>query len=463
MLRRPRSIAFRVASVFIFGMALIMVISTVVTLIVFLLADSKNPQRVAVDIVGKLLQSAMVYDRSGKLMLNEDGIAARIIGFADDKPEFWYLLSDGKQAVVHGTIPPEALGLIEQTPPQIFSSKFYYLTDGERHLGLRLADEKNPEHVVVLGGVSLTETQTIFASLWGVWPQGLYHFLGVILLATAMIVVIAVKRTIAVPVRRVVNSAAQIDGIPNGRRISDHATPAELKPMVGAFNTALMRIDDAFEAQRNFLAGASHELRTPLTKLRLKLDLVNDPKVRNDLIRDVTCLASIVTTSLQLARLSGQSLTFSTLNLTVVARSIIADHVPPALKQGMEIELKAPETPVKISGSEPAIRVALDNLIINAMRHAGGTKVLTIEVRSGGVLQMTDQGRGIPAAEREAMLRPYRRGSDPACEGTGMGLALVAQVMRAHGGSVELGDAADGGLVVTLVFPQTSKQISSTA
>ncbi|WP_431461035.1 histidine kinase dimerization/phospho-acceptor domain-containing protein, partial [Klebsiella pneumoniae] len=151
-------------------------------------------------------------------------------------------------------------------------------------------------------------------------------------IATTSIAVVVVKRSIARPVRRVVESAEQIDGLPNGRRISDSDTPIELKPMVAAFNTALTRIDTAFEAQRNFLANAAHELRTPLTKMRLKLEQVNDAELRGVLVRDTTRLGSIVTTLLQLARLSGQSLTFAELDLAAIGKAVVSDQVPMALK-----------------------------------------------------------------------------------------------------------------------------------
>ena len=260
-----------------------------------------------------------------------------------------------------------------------------------------------------MGGVSFAEIQTILVALWGIGPQGLYHLLGAVLVATATIAAISVKRVIASPVKRVVNSAEQIDGLPNGRRISDRDTPSELKPMVAAFNTALSRIDNAFEAQRHFLASVSHELRTPLTKLRIKLDQIENVATRDVLIRDAARLASIVTTSLQLARLSGQSLTFATVDIASAARMIVAEHVPAAMKQGMEIEFKAPEERIAISGSEAAIRVALDNLIINALRHAQGTEILTIEVLHPCIVRITDRGPGIPYAERSIMLRPFVR------------------------------------------------------
>ncbi|KQX52154.1 MULTISPECIES: sensor histidine kinase [unclassified Ensifer] len=457
-MRRPNSIAFPVAIVLILGMALMMVISTVLTVAVFLLTDGQSRKKIAVESVVELLQDGVSYDHTGKFVLEVEGvIAEKIIRLSEEQSEFWYFVSDGTQNIIHGAVPASVQDIIDTTSPQVFSSEFSYMAGQQRFLGLRKLNAEDPPKLVVVGGVTFSNAETLLVVLREIWPQGLYHLLGIVLVATATIAVVAVKRTIATPVRRVVDSAEQIDGLPNGRRISDRDTPIELKPMVAAFNTALGCIDNAFEAQRNFLANASHELRTPLTKLRLKLDLVQDPDVREVLVRDTARLASIVTTSLQLARLSGQALTFTMVDLAAIARAAIAEHVPSVMKQGMDIEFKA-EGRVIVPGSEPAIRLALDNLIINAMRHARGTEVLVVEVLQARIVRVSDEGPGIPAAEREKMLRPFVRGNTSASEGTGMGLAIVAQIMTAHNGSVALGEAANGGLVVDLAFPKTAKE-----
>ncbi|KQX29148.1 hypothetical protein ASD01_20855 [Ensifer sp. Root423] len=457
-MRRPNSIAFPVAIVLILGMALMMVISTVLTVAVFLLTDGQSRKKIAVESVVELLQDGVSYDHTGKFVLEVEGvIAEKIIRLSEEQSEFWYFVSDGTQTIIHGAVPASVQDIIDTTSPQVFSSEFSYMAGQQQFLGLRKLNAEDPPKLVVVGGVTFSNAETLLVVLREIWPQGLYHLLGIVLVATATIAVVAVKRTIATPVKRVVDSAEQIDGLPNGRRISDRDTPIELKPMVAAFNTALGCIDNAFEAQRNFLANASHELRTPLTKLRLKLDLVQDPDVREVLVRDTARLASIVTTSLQLARLSGQALTFTMVDLAAIARAAIAEHVPSVMKQGMDIEFKA-EGRVIVPGSEPAIRLALDNLIINAMRHARGTEVLVVEVLQARIVRVSDEGPGIPAAEREKMLRPFVRGNTSASEGTGMGLAIVAQIMTAHNGSVALGEAANGGLVVDLAFPKTAKE-----
>ncbi|QHG73767.1 hypothetical protein DQW09_28045 (plasmid) [Ensifer adhaerens] len=341
-MRRPNSIAFPVAIVLILGMALMMVISTVLTVAVFLLTDGQSRKKIAVESVVELLQDGVSYDHTGKFVLEVEGvIAEKIIRLSEEQSEFWYFVSDGTQAIIHGAVPASVQDIIDTTSPQVFSSEFSYMAGQQQFLGLRKLNAEDPPKLVVVGGVTFSNAETLLVVLREIWPQGLYHLLGIVLVATATIAVVAVKRTIATPVRRVVDSAEQIDGLPNGRRISDRDTPIELKPMVAAFNTALGCIDNAFEAQRNFLANASHELRTPLTKLRLKLDLVQDPDVREVLVRDTARLASIVTTSLQLARLSGQALTFTMADLAAIARAAIAEHVPSVMKQGMDIEFKA--------------------------------------------------------------------------------------------------------------------------
>lgn len=391
-MRRPNSIAFPVAIVLILGMALMMVISTVLTVAVFLLTDGQSRKKIAVESVVELLQDGVSYDHTGKFVLEVEGvIAEKIIRLSEEQSEFWYFVSDGTQTIIHGAVPASVQDIIDTTSPQVFSSEFSYMAGQQQFLGLRKLNAEDPPKLVVVGGVTFSNAETLLVVLREIWPQGLYHLLGIVLVATATIAVVAVKRTIATPVRRVVDSAEQIDGLPNGRRISDRDTPIELKPMVAAFNTALGCIDNAFEAQRNFLANASHELRTPLTKLRLKLDLVQDPDVREVLVRDTARLASIVTTSLQLARLSGQALTFTMVDLAAIARAAIAEHVPSVMKQGMDIEFKA-EGRVIVPGSEPAIRLALDNLIINAMRHARGTEVLVVEVLQARIVRVSDEG-----------------------------------------------------------------------
>ncbi|MFD9899483.1 sensor histidine kinase [Mesorhizobium sp. NPDC059025] len=447
-----RSIAFPVAALLVVGMAIVMLLGTVLTLAIIVSISAEDRLQINTSELSRTLGAAIAYDADGHLTLDRQKLATNIIEFAEAQPAYWYVIDDGRQVISHGQQPAEVKRVFDQTPREIQYSEFRYRQDNHDMLGIRSVSRGDGPKIVSVGGIVLSNWETVLVALVPVRSQGLLPLFGVILVATTSIAVIIVRGTIARPVQRVVRSAERIDGLPNGRRISDADTPSELKPMVAAFNTALMRIDAAFAAQRNFLANAAHELRTPLTKMRLKLERLPDGELRDGLIRDTKRLGSIVTTLLQLARLSGQSLTFADMDLAAVARAVVSDQVPMALKHGIDIELRSPARPVSLSGSEAAIRVALENLLLNAVRHAVGTKLIVVEALSPAEIRVVDYGPGIPSDERRDVLQPFVRGRDREGEGTGLGLAIVDQIMNAHGGTVALGETEGGGLTVRLSF-----------
>ena len=452
MISLRRSIAFPVAALLIVGMAIVMLLGTVLTLAVIVSISAEDRLQINTSELSRTLSAAITHDAEGRLALDRQKLATNIVEFAEAQPAYWYAIEDGRQTISRGIQPVEARRVFDQIPREIGYSEFRYRQDGQEMLAIRSVSQDSGLKIVSVGGIVLSNWETVLVALVPVRSQGLLPLFGLILVATTSIAVIVVRATMARPVQRVVRSAEQIDGLPNGRRISDADTPSELKPMVAAFNTALTRIDAAFAAQRNFLANAAHELRTPLTKMRLKLEQVPNGELRDALIRDTTHLGSIVTTLLQLARLSGQSLTFADTDLAAVARTVVSDQVPMALRHGIEIELRAPARPVSLSGSEAAIKVALENLILNAVRHAFGTKLIVVAVLPSAEIRVVDDGLGILLDERDEILQPFVRGRDCGGEGTGLGLAIVDQIMSAHGGAVVLEETEGGGLTVRLLF-----------
>ncbi|MFJ6327782.1 MULTISPECIES: sensor histidine kinase [unclassified Rhizobium] len=448
-----RSIAFPVAALLIVGMAIVMLLGTLLTLIVILSIGGEDRLQINTNELSRTLAAAIIYDADGHLTLDRQKLTRNVVRLAEAQPTYWYVIEDGLQMITRGSQPADARRVFEQTPREIQYSEFRYRQGNRDMLGIRSISKDRGLKIVAVGGIDLSNWETVLVAFVPGPPVGLVSLLCLILVATTLIAIVIVRGTIASPVQRVVRSAAQIDGLPNGRRISDADTPSELKPMVAAFNTALTRIDAAFTAQRSFLANAAHELRTPLTKMRLKVEQVPGGELRDGLIHDTARLGSIVTTLLQLARLSGQSLALVEIDLAALAKVVASDHVPTALKHDIEIELRAPGRPVLILGSEAAIRVALENLILNAVRHADGTKLIVVEVLPSAEARVIDYGAGIPTDERGAVLQPFVRGKRSAGEGTGLGLAIVGQIMDAHGGAVLLEETERGGLTVRLLFP----------
>ncbi|PRD55014.1 sensor histidine kinase [Phyllobacterium myrsinacearum] len=444
-----RSIAFPAAVLLVVGMTVVMALSTILTLALLVTTQVEDRMRVGPYEFAKLLRETIERNGPGELKFPDEIQSSTLMRMVKDQPSFWYIISDATHRISYG---PVRQGMDQKTTDTTVYSESLYSDGGQQFMGVRIAVSGREGTVVEVGGISLSTPQAIWVALLAARSGGVYQLLTLILGATTTAAVLIVRATIAAPVRRVVRSAEEIDGLPNGRQLPCDSTPIELMPMVTAFNTALRRIDTAFDSQRNFLSNVAHELRTPLTRMRLKLERIQDENLRRGLIRDTSRLASIVTTMLQLARLSNQSLAFTAVNLVAVARAVVTDHAPIALSRGVNLSLNAPSAPLFVYGSEDAIYTAVSNLLLNSVQHATGTNLVTVNVGYPAQVTVVDHGPGIPPQDRNSVLRPFVRGSRSSHDGTGLGLAIVAQVMAVHGGSIALDDTAGGGATIRLLF-----------
>jgi len=215
---------------------------------------------------------------------------------------------------------------------------------------------------------------------------------------------------------------------------------------------------NSLQAAQDFAANAAHELRTPLTAMRADLDTLrihNLPEeereeVVADLSRAQRRVEAIITALGQLA--SGQ------LAKAEDRESIdVADLLERVARENMRqspdvnIEVKADDSGV-IQGWPGGLRLAVDNLVRNAITHGSATRVvLTADRRQHEMaIIVDDNGRGLPADEHRNVLGRFARGSTAAPGGSGLGLALVAQQAALHRGTIELSDGALGGLRATL-------------
>lgn len=396
--------------------------------------------------VADALKSAVARNDQGQLVVNP---TKRLEQIMRDFPTFWYVVSDRVSEVSFGPVPrwrPQ-----KAYPSQPGTSFLAYAVDGQtRNIKKMMAVKITPvgEVWIETGGVVYTATQLTVGALTDATFVALPIL--IVLVVTAVAALLFVPTLIARPVRAVAAAAEVIDGVPNGRRLPDKDAPAELLPLIVAFNRALARIDLASSVQRTFLSNAAHELRMPLTNVRTMLDQVEDHALRDRLIGENKKLSSIVTMLLQLARISMQPNEFVEIDLVALARRVAADHVPMALQRGSEIEFVEPESAVWVRGSEAAVTVALSNLIRNAVLHAGG-EILIVAVDASARLSVIDSGPGIKAEQPDMLLEPFQRG-DTSAEGVGLGLSIVSQVMATHNGSVSLRPTPGGGTTIELNF-----------
>ena len=254
--------------------------------------------------------------------------------------------------------------------------------------------------------------------------------------------------------------------------LPDAQLPDEVQPLVAALNELLERLRAALERERAFLADAAHELRTPLTALHLQtgtLARASGEAERSAAMAGLTAgvqrVIHLVEQLLSLARQEPRAAsTAVAVRLDDVAREVVAELVPLADAGGIDLGVSAAQ-PVSVTGDPDALRTLLRNLVDNAVRYTQRGGRVDVSVSDGGApgaprarLTVTDNGPGIPAAERDRVFDRFYRRAGTTPPGSGLGLAIVRAIAQSHGASIALGDAPGGqGLSVTMEFPPASR------
>ncbi|WP_458790446.1 ATP-binding protein [Yoonia sp. MH D7] len=252
------------------------------------------------------------------------------------------------------------------------------------------------------------------------------------------------------PIKRMADAAAEYG---KGRVTPFTPTGAvEVRAAGMAFLDMRNRIERQTQSRTLMLSGVSHDLRTPLTRLRLGLSML-DGEDTAPLLRDVDDMQDLLDAFLNFARNdAGDNLEWC------IPREIILSVVADAVRIGHVVrvhEISGLDVPVSVRPM--AVRRALDNLISNALRY-GTCAEISLSVTERAVrLTVEDDGPGIPAQSREAAMSPFVR-LDPARNqdkgtGVGLGLSIVADIARTHGGLLRLGDSERlGGLKAEMVL-----------
>jgi signal transduction histidine kinase len=249
--------------------------------------------------------------------------------------------------------------------------------------------------------------------------------------------------------------------------LSTENLPGEIEPLVGELNRLLERLQQAFSAQRAFISDAAHELRSPLTALRLQLQLLDrapDESARAEararLGGGIERAIHLVEQLLALARSEPQEVRAAeeTADLSTAAAEGIQDAHELALSKRIDLGLEASAVPL-IAGDRESLRTLARNLVDNAVRYtpAGGTVQVRTHATSDAVLlEVIDNGPGIPREERERVFDRFYRRAGSQEQGTGLGLAIVRAIADRLGARVALQDAPGGGLSASVSFPRPS-------
>lgn len=284
-----------------------------------------------------------------------------------------------------------------------------------------------------------------------------FNRIGLFTIPIMLLVIVADVMVVRRALRPVLRASEQARSIEPGNmtfRLPTQDLPAEVKPLVEGFNQALDRLESGFRMQREFVADAAHELRTPLAVLRARIDALDNPEGFKILRRDIEVMARIVEQLLEVAELDAAVVKLDdVLDLRTICGHV-ADHMAPmARSAGRQILLGRSQNPVLVRGSEDLIFRAVRNLVENGLKHAPPGSAVSLGVEDSGVVCVSDEGPGVSAAERAQIFRRFWRRDRSRTDGAGLGLSIVASIMRAHGGSVDVADRPGGGAAFSLRFP----------
>ena len=232
-----------------------------------------------------------------------------------------------------------------------------------------------------------------------------------------------------------------------------------LDEMLAELADAHSETEEALGRQRQFVADASHELRTPLTSILANLELLeaqlegDERELAGSALRSSQRMRRLVADLLLLARAdAGRQAPLDPVDVAAVVREAAGEAAP--LAERHELEVDAAE-PVVVDGSADDLHRLVANLIQNALVHTPPGTHVAVRVwdDDGAVLEVEDDGPGVPAELRHRLFERFVRGQGDTGGGSGLGLAIVRAVAETHGGSVALGERDGGGARFTVRLP----------
>ncbi|AJP47558.1 histidine kinase [Rugosibacter aromaticivorans] len=241
------------------------------------------------------------------------------------------------------------------------------------------------------------------------------------------------------------------------RPLSDEEVPDEITPFVHAINRLLKRVSDLMSQQRRFIADAAHELRSPLTALSIQAqNLKQAGSLENMRERILPLQAGIERARqlteqlLSLARTQAGALETTDVDVSTMARELIAEYLPMAEAKGIDLGLDE-AAPLMLSAAPETLRLVLKNALENGLKYVPEGGEVTLRLYSddaSAIIEIVDNGPGIPVSERKRVFDPFYRLPEATSEGSGLGLAIAAEASASLGGCVSLLDRPEGcGLV----------------
>ncbi len=352
---------------------------------------------------------------------------------------------------------PESRILIFHLPgdsrPDWFSADLspglHTLPAGAKHLRVYIRDTPPTKRTIVAQFTDVRDEIAINSALRTL-------ILLLCLLPVLVWLIVRIVRNELAPITRLSRS---LDEQPadSPRPVSDDGLPDEITPFVHAINRLLERTKHLMKQQSRFIADAAHELRSPLTALSVQaqnlmhagsLDAVHERAV--PLQEGIARARHLTEQMLSLARTQTEANGKTEVNVSAMARELIAEYLPMAEAGNIDLGLDEIE-PLSISAFPDALRLIIKNVLENALKYTQNGGEVTLRLFSDNhdaIIEIVDDGPGIPVSEYERVFDAFYRMPGTHGEGSGLGLAIVREAAIRMGGTVSLrGRQKGAGLV----------------
>ena len=276
----------------------------------------------------------------------------------------------------------------------------------------------------------------------------------VMTIAAGVLIIWAVARLMR-PVRLLAEQADRLGRDVNAAPLPERG-PSEVTIAARAFNQMAERIRRFVSDRTQMLAAISHDLRTPITRLRLRAEFMDDEEQRRKMLADLEEMEAMINATLAFARDESVSEPASPVDLAALCRTVLDECADAHPELADEIRYEGSER-LTVRARPVALKRALSNLVSNAVTY-GGSAVVHLDPPRGGLVRLAveDGGPGIPESELENVFVPFRRleeSRNRETGGTGLGLPIARNILRAHGGDVLLRNRPTGGLSALVTLP----------
>lgn len=280
----------------------------------------------------------------------------------------------------------------------------------------------------------------------------------------------SMARHLLSPMRSIANAARLISLGKLDKRIrTEHLPEGELLDIANALNRSFDQYQESIDRISRFSSAASHQLRTPLTAIRTTAEMhlgsdISAPEAQealHSILEETQRLVRLTEQLLVLSRMEVENVRedFACVDLSRIVHHVVALFEPLLETQSIQVQTDL-ATDSFVNGSEALLMEAVINLFDNATKASPENG--TIEIRTAGSngtvrLEIADSGPGIDAEYREQLFERFSRHSATTYHGSGLGLSIVSEIIRLHGGEITVGSSPAGGASFTVVLPHVSR------